>query len=475
MSNILIADLKQGTNKLTALLSSKYQLDYAETMSEIVQIANRKPLDLLIIGLLFDDSRMYDTVRMARNAPSLSTIPVIGFSDEHTSMSISGRDAIENIMHLVGACDYIDTRGMDDDEILNRIETALKEKKSVARKVQQAESTPKAKREQQEQIRLSPENVALFRKTPYKILLIGSDDALFTTLKKEIDELAGISFDIERESTLSAGLAQVGKEKFDALVCDFDSLQAGNSYEAIHLFAPDIPLIGFTGKATRESLEGYRSCLFELLPREDVTGNRVSLAILSAIVRHDKPDTTDSGVATFLIGQLTAALKKVEKHAPLREILSSFCLALEDYGRLELHDDFCSSVLLFDSVKETLQTLAAPSLPEAYCNQINGMQVSDNAGSCGTAAYLGEPVYVSNIDVDIRWKDFRAIANEYGLKSCWSIPIFSKEGTITGTFAIYHNIPRLPTSTELRLVGGASTLVTTIFAESMQPATSQPG
>ncbi|MBO9711066.1 MAG: GAF domain-containing protein [Caulobacter sp.] len=66
--------------------------------------------------------------------------------------------------------------------------------------------------------------------------------------------------------------------------------------------------------------------------------------------------------------------------------------------------------------------------------------------SCGTAAYLGHAVYVTDIATNPLWADFRELAADHGLRACWSTPIERGPHQIIGTFAIYHHTPRGPTS-----------------------------
>jgi GAF domain-containing protein len=91
-------------------------------------------------------------------------------------------------------------------------------------------------------------------------------------------------------------------------------------------------------------------------------------------------------------------------------------------------------------------------LPKAYCDAIDGAEIGPCAGSCGTAAYLGEPVFVSDIEHDPLWAEFKAIALPHNLRACWSTPILTAGGKVLGTFAMYHREPREPTVRDLALV-----------------------
>ena len=74
------------------------------------------------------------------------------------------------------------------------------------------------------------------------------------------------------------------------------------------------------------------------------------------------------------------------------------------------------------------------------------------AGSCGTAAYKGAAVFVSDIETDPLWADYKDIALANGLRACWSIPILTRGRKVLGTFAMYHREPREPTIRDLMLV-----------------------
>ncbi|WP_294963847.1 PAS domain-containing protein [Sulfurimonas sp.] len=97
----------------------------------------------------------------------------------------------------------------------------------------------------------------------------------------------------------------------------------------------------------------------------------------------------------------------------------------------------CSILLLNDSKKNLLNG-AAPSLPDFYNEAVNGSEIGEKVGSCGSAVYKQERVIVENIDTHENWKDFLKFTQRANLHACWSEPIFSSEGEILGSFAIYN-------------------------------------
>jgi hypothetical protein len=110
------------------------------------------------------------------------------------------------------------------------------------------------------------------------------------------------------------------------------------------------------------------------------------------------------------------------------------------------------SILLMDSDGKHLRTGAAPSLPPEYTAAIDGAEIGACAGSCGTAAYRGAAVFVSDIATDSLWADYKAVALPHGLRACWSTPILTRGRRVLGTFAMYHREPREPTVRDLMLV-----------------------
>jgi GAF domain-containing protein len=110
------------------------------------------------------------------------------------------------------------------------------------------------------------------------------------------------------------------------------------------------------------------------------------------------------------------------------------------------------SILLLDQDGKHLRHGAAPSLPADYMAAIDGAEIGPVAGSCGTAAYRGEPVFVTDIANDPLWAVYKAVALPHGLQSCWSTPIMTRGGKVLGTFAMYHREPREPTVRDLTLV-----------------------
>jgi GAF domain-containing protein len=116
------------------------------------------------------------------------------------------------------------------------------------------------------------------------------------------------------------------------------------------------------------------------------------------------------------------------------------------------------SILMLDEAGERLLHGAAPSLPEAYNRMIDGVAIGPSTGSCGTAAFQRRPVFVTDIATDPLWTDCKDLAAPHGLAACCSTPVFSSEGALLGTVAMYYRRPHQPGAHDIELIRSATHL-----------------
>jgi len=156
----------------------------------------------------------------------------------------------------------------------------------------------------------------------------------------------------------------------------------------------------------------FRWWFFRNVPLHDETGN-IAKWYGTGI------DIDDRKRAESLLAAEKRILEMVAKGDSLTEILDSLCRLVEEPAKGVL-----ASILLLDG--DRLRHGGAPSLPKAYTDAINGAVIGPSAGSCGTAAYRGEPVIVEDIATDPLWADYRDLALPHSLCACWSTPVFSR-------------------------------------------------
>lgn len=154
-------------------------------------------------------------------------------------------------------------------------------------------------------------------------------------------------------------------------------------------------------------------------------------------------DVTHTRMPEILRHKVLEAMVREESLAALMTLV---CREVE-----RIAPDVIASILRVDEAG-TLHPLAAPSLPEHYSNALDGLRIGPQVGSCGTAAFSGEPVVVTDIAHHPFWEGFRDKVIPLGLKACWSTPIKSSSGRVLGTFAFYYRETREPSPLDQLLV-----------------------
>jgi PAS domain S-box-containing protein len=174
----------------------------------------------------------------------------------------------------------------------------------------------------------------------------------------------------------------------------------------------------------------YRWFIVRAKPHCDATGR---------IVRcyGAESDIDDLKRAEILLAGEKRSFEMMTTEQPLSTILDSLCQTL-----FVLTDASFVTIMLQDEEGRTLQPGGGHKLPEGFIEAVCGIPVGPEFGSCGTAAFRQEPVWVDNVNTDPRWDCARDLVDRFGFKACWSTPIMSGRGSVFGTIAVYSNTPR---------------------------------
>ncbi|WP_244647684.1 EAL domain-containing protein [Pseudomonas kielensis] len=154
-------------------------------------------------------------------------------------------------------------------------------------------------------------------------------------------------------------------------------------------------------------------------------------------------DITRFKLHEVLQDKVVGALLKEES---LENVLTLMCQEIE-----RIAPEVIVSILGVDA-DGILHPLASPGLPVEYSRAIEGLSIGPIAGSCGTAAYRGKPVLVTDINHDPLWADYKELAGNAGLRACWSIPVRNSCGRVAATFALYFRECRGPDTLHAHLV-----------------------
>ncbi|MES2003951.1 MAG: PAS domain S-box protein [Bacteroidota bacterium] len=126
-----------------------------------------------------------------------------------------------------------------------------------------------------------------------------------------------------------------------------------------------------------------------------------------------------------------------------------------------MHDGMLCSVQRLKGNR--LYNWSAPEVSQKYLSAIEGIEMGEGVGCCGTAAFRKEKVIVSDIETDPLWQNFLNLAREEGLKACWSFPLINSHQDVLGTFAIYYKKIKSPTHEEESTMERAKNLLLIII------------
>jgi formate hydrogenlyase transcriptional activator len=161
--------------------------------------------------------------------------------------------------------------------------------------------------------------------------------------------------------------------------------------------------------------------------------------------------TSPSSPQTLPSEAVLDALKMMLIGASLSEVLTSITRLIEAH----IEGMLCS-IFLLDEDGLHLRYGVAANLPQAYRVATDGVCIGPNVGSCGAAAYLRQPVFISDMLSHPNWEGFRDVVLQSGLRAAWSTPILSQDGKLLGTFCMYYREVRQPVTDEIQLIDYAS-------------------
>ncbi|GJL53463.1 MAG: hypothetical protein NPIRA02_05950 [Nitrospirales bacterium] len=203
----------------------------------------------------------------------------------------------------------------------------------------------------------------------------------------------------------------------------------------------------------------------EVLPQDDGPHTYLSIKFPipafheeSAAVCGIATDITDRKRTEQLLQAQNTVLQLLAHGDPLDHILETLCVLIER----QRPGAYCS-ILLVNDCGKTLRLGAAPSLPEEFARGLDGLTIGELYGSCGAAAFLGEPVIVPDVSKDPRFDLFGDFPSKHGIRACWSTPFFSGDGHVLGSFCISHSLPCAPSDYDEHIMTTAAHLASITY------------
>lgn len=274
--------------------------------------------------------------------------------------------------------------------------------------------------------------------------------------RRMLDALKRYDFEVEITQVLTTRdfKAALGTARFDLILSDY-LMQDYDVLKALEILADsgqDIPLI-IVSEAVGEAIavEAMRKGAVDHIPKGNLTrlGAVVERELRDAEVRRHQR-LTDS----FSQGQ-TEVLEMILNRLPVSKILERVILRVEALSPGEV----IAGIMLANSERTHLELAAGPSLPGCIRERLISIPIEEGVGSCGTAAALGRIEIVEDVALHPGWESVREVVIGMGIRSCWSVPVFSSDQRVLGTMSVYRSYPHVPTPTELHWVESAAWLV----------------
>ncbi|WLR54447.1 EAL domain-containing protein [Mesobacillus subterraneus] len=197
------------------------------------------------------------------------------------------------------------------------------------------------------------------------------------------------------------------------------------------------------------------------------TGERIDLMLTAVPITVEQEilgivgcaqDITEKKELEALLGGQNRILKMMAKGASFHDVLDEVVFFIESFT-----DGAHCSILVVDQEGKRLVHGSSPHLPPAFNKAVDGLVIGPEAGSCGTAAYRKEYVVAVDIESDPLWEKYRDQALSYGLKACWSTPVFDDDQSVIGTFALYYCRSRSPREKDKEIIRNATDLASLVI------------
>lgn len=131
MARILIADTPQSAFSLKVILEG-HELISSNTMEAALAELQKETFDLVIVGVHFDDSQMFELIRHVQTSSNNAEKPIICFCARDTGMARVIHESIESASKTAGAWMYLDAHSYNvykepEEELRRVIERCLSE------------------------------------------------------------------------------------------------------------------------------------------------------------------------------------------------------------------------------------------------------------------------------------------------------------------------------------------------------------
>lgn len=158
-------------------------------------------------------------------------------------------------------------------------------------------------------------------------------------------------------------------------------------------------------------------------------------------------DITDRKRMQSILQGQKRALEKAVNGEPREVVLNTIALTAQEQSANNLF----ASIILLERDGNHLFHASAPSLSKSFTDYIDASPINDG-NPFRTTALWGKEVIINDIESDPLWSGLRDIALSNNLRACWSVPIWSSNGSVLGVFVLYYSKKNIPDTRDKEMV-----------------------
>jgi PAS domain S-box-containing protein len=187
----------------------------------------------------------------------------------------------------------------------------------------------------------------------------------------------------------------------------------------------------------------YRWTRARAVPVRDAQGNIVRYVTFQI-------DVDDLKRAEDLLAAEVKLLERVARGEPLNQVLGALSSHVEELS----NGCFCN-ILVVGPDKEHFELGAGPSLPDSFNDLLDRRTIGRGGCDPYSMAFIEKtPIITGDLANDSRWEGsaWSAMMKTYGYASCWSMPIMTGSGGVSGIIAIHRREAAHPTTQHQALI-----------------------
>jgi len=100
-------------------------------------------------------------------------------------------------------------------------------------------------------------------------------------------------------------------------------------------------------------------------------------------------------------------------------------------------DGVFAAITLINPQSQQINDVISTELPQFYIDSLLGVTIDDRVMSNGSAMFHDKLVIVEDIELHPFWVNYKALANQVNIRSCWSQPIHDAHNNVLGSIDLY--------------------------------------